>query len=562
MNHSDRNETGGSVSATEALHASAASEAVRLEARFRALVEQLPGGVYIEELDASSASYISPWIEQLTGYSAAEWTADADFFTTVLHPDDRDRVVAAFADAHQTFRPVQIEYRVVAKDGRIVWIQDDAAVACDAQGRPLYLQGFMADVTARKENELALREMQDRYRDFAEQLPFVTYVDDLSGSADYLSPQVEQLLGYTAEECAAAEGGFASFVHPDDRDASAEEIGRAREQARAYEVAYRMVAADGSEIWVRDIAVPIRNESGRIRYWQGYRVDITERRAMSDERDQLLDRERAQNERLRSLDRLKDEFVALVSHELRTPLTSIRGYIELILDGAEELPSETRGFLEIVDRNSGRLIHLVGDLLLMAQAEGGMLSFDWTTVELQPVVARCVEAAEPAAEQGGVELQFDCHAETSITSDSIRLAQLLDNLISNAIKFTPRGGRVDVRVASTGASVVIEVSDTGFGISAEDQAQLFDRFFRTRSATEKAISGTGLGLSIAKAIVDSHGGSIGVDSAENRGTTFRIELPVDRDRPALDGGPDGDGGELEPLQLGVAAVGAASYRLV
>jgi signal transduction histidine kinase len=228
---------------------------------------------------------------------------------------------------------------------------------------------------------------------------------------------------------------------------------------------------------------------------------------------------------------MKDEFVALVSHELRTPLTSIRGYLELVMDDAEQLPTETQEYLEIVSRNADRLLHLVGDLLLVAQAEAGKLSFDWVAVELVPLVAQCVKAAQPAAEAAGVELGVTSEALESIVGDPARIAQLLDNLISNAIKFTPVGGHVDVRVDASAGSAVIEVSDTGFGIPPEEQEQLFQRFFRTRSATDKAIAGTGLGLSIAKAIVDAHAGSISVESAEGRGTTFRVELPAKRPSP-------------------------------
>jgi PAS domain S-box-containing protein len=509
--------------------------------RFRSLVEQLPGGVYIEGLGASSGFYFSPHIEQLTGYSPEEWTSEADFFSRVIHPEDRERVLTAFARAHETHVPIQIEYRVIAKDGRVVWIQDDAAIARDDEGQPLYFQGFMADVTVRKQNELKLREIQDRYQELAEQLPFVTYVDDPAGSAGYISPQVEQLLGCTPEEWLAADDGVSSFAHPDDRNKAAEDVRRARRQSRAYELEYRMIATDGREIWVQNTAVPIRDEAGKIRYWQGYIVDITERRAIAEERDRLLERERAQNERLRSLDRMKDEFVALVSHELRTPLTSIRGYLELVLDDADQLQSEHRGFLEIVDRNADRLLHLVSDLLLIAQADAGRLTFDWTAVELEPLVAQCVQAARPAAEVAGVELVFESESLRPIVADPARIGQLLDNLISNAIKFTPAGGRVDVLVSGSEDSAVVEVRDTGFGISAEDQEQLFERFFRTRSASEKAIPGTGLGLSIAKAIVDAHDGSISVESAEQRGTTFRVELPAERVPPT-----SGDDPELDP----------------
>jgi len=207
-------------------------------------------------------------------------------------------------------------------------------------------------------------------------------------------------------------------------------------------------------------------------------------------------------------------------------LTSIRGYLELVLDDADQLATDHQEFLQIVDRNVDRLLHLVSDLLLVAQADAGKLMFDWVEVDLGPLVAHCVQAAQPAAERAGIELVTVSSGSRPIVGDSSRIGQLLDNLISNAIKFTPGGGVVSVTVDSSGETAVIEVKDSGLGISAEDQKQLFERFFRTRSATELAIAGTGLGLSIVKAIVDAHGGTITIDSAEGQGTTFRVELPL------------------------------------
>jgi PAS domain S-box-containing protein len=370
--------------------------------RFRALVEQLPGGVYTEDFGAVSGSYFSPPIEKISGYSAQEWMADPNFFSRVLHPDDRERVLLAFAAAHESYEAVRMEYRIIAKSGQVVWIQDDGAVARDDDGKPLHYQGFMADATARKNGELELLE----------------------------------------------------------------------------------------------------------------------------QRAQAFERERAQNDRLRSLDRLKDEFVALVSHELRTPLTSIRGYLELVLDDADQLATEHQEFLQIVDRNVDRLLNLVSDLLLVAQADAGKLAFDWAEVDLGSLAVHCVEAAQPAAERAGVAVVIASETGRPIVADSSRIGQLLDNLISNAIKFTPDGGRVDVSVDSSEDVAVIEVRDNGYGIGPKDQEQLFERFFRTQSATEKAIAGTGLGLSIVKAIVDAHGGTISVESAEGVGTTFRVELPL------------------------------------
>ena len=265
---------------------------------------------------------------------------------------------------------------------------------------------------------------------------------------------------------------------------------------------------------------------------------------LAEERRKLFEAERAarteaeevqrllaeQNNRLRELDRLKDEFVSLVSHELRTPLTSIRGYVELLLDEGEALSADQRRFLEIVDRNSSRLLELVGDLLFLAQIEAGKLAIEIGTVDLNRVVEECVETSSPAADARAIELTARLAPLPRIQGDRARLAQVLDNLVSNAIKFTPRGGRVEVRLLEENGSAVLEVEDSGLGIPEAEQAQLFERFFRSSTATAQAIPGTGLGLTITKAIVDRHGGLIEVESADDQGTTVRVGFRASRVR--------------------------------
>jgi signal transduction histidine kinase len=231
-----------------------------------------------------------------------------------------------------------------------------------------------------------------------------------------------------------------------------------------------------------------------------------------------------QNEQLLELDTLKDEFVSNVSHELRTPLTSISGYVELMLE--DERDAEKRSYLEIVDRNAERLLGLVSDLLFSARLQGGRLELDRTEVDLHQLVVQAIESARPRAETAGVELTATTAPVPIVSGEAVRLAQLVDNLVSNAIKFTPSGGRVAVRLSSEEGLVRFEVSDTGIGISEQERERLFERFFRSQNALERQIQGTGLGLYISKAIVEAHGGRIGVDSKAGEGTTFVVELPV------------------------------------
>jgi signal transduction histidine kinase len=232
--------------------------------------------------------------------------------------------------------------------------------------------------------------------------------------------------------------------------------------------------------------------------------------------------------------RLRGDFVASVSHELRTPLTSIIGYLELLKDDeSANLTAAQQTFLGVVHRSALRLRGLVGDLLLVAEAEGGALALDLHDVDIAALAAECVEAARPAADAKEIELNLSRGESGQIQGDPNRLAQMMDNLVSNAIKFTPAGGRVAVRTSREDGQTLFEVSDTGFGISPADQAHLFDRFFRARPAVDKAIRGTGLGLTITKAIVDAHKGSIMVKSTLGKESTFLVRLPNTQDSKLL-----------------------------
>ena len=371
------------------------------EERYRLLAEQLPGVVYTEGLQAASAMYISPRIEQLTGYTAEQWTTSEHFFESVLHPDDRDRVCATFDGARGRLEGVVCEYRIVRPDGSIVWVNDDAGIAYDDSGAPLYIQGYMADITERKDTEARL---------------------------------------------------VAEHAH-------------------------------------------------------------------------VLELERAQNEKLRELDVMKDEFVALVSHELRTPLTAIQGYTELVLDGtAGEINEEQRSMLAAVDRSSARLFRLINDLLFVAQVNAGTLNVALEDVDLGAVAREAIEDARPRAKTAQVSLEFDFALTPTVKADRVRLGQVFDNLISNAIKFTPPGGRVGLKISMVGDEAIIVVTDSGMGMTPEDQQRLFTRFFRTKAAAK--IQGTGLGLSITKAIVEAHHGSISVESEVGAGTSFTVTVPT------------------------------------
>jgi PAS domain S-box-containing protein len=622
------------------------------ETRYRALVEQLPLVTYVSAIDKPGFStYVSPQIEGLLGYAPDEWLATPNMFWRVVHPDDAERVRVEHRNGYASGKPFSTRYRLIARDGRVVWVEDEVIVVVDAKGAPTQAQGFLLDITHRKAAELALGESEERFRTLVGNIPGLIFRCAIDGdwTMEFLSDEVEEIVGYPASDFVRNKvRTFASVIHPEDASRVARDVEEAVRENRPYTIESRMVHRDGGLRYVVERGQAVLGRGGhskldgaifdlterwqaesermklaaivessddaiigtdledRITTWNrgaerlygysaaetlghhfsfhmpdelgderkalvgrvvagedirsfetvrvrkdGVRVDVSltispirdaagtvvgvstiarditlETRARR-EREELVAELEARNERLSELDRLKDEFVALVSHELRTPLTSIRGYLELVLEGdAGDLNDEQRQFLGVVERNAHRLLALVGDLLFLAQMEAGKLSLEVGAVDLSAIAAESVETARPLAEEKDVTLTLATGPLALIAGDRARLAQLLDNLISNGIKFTPAEGRVDVRVRGERGQAVIEVRDTGMGIPSDEQEHLFERFFRTAKATEQAIPGTGLGLAISKAIVYAHGGRITFASSEGSGTTFRVSIPI------------------------------------
>ncbi len=225
------------------------------------------------------------------------------------------------------------------------------------------------------------------------------------------------------------------------------------------------------------------------------------------------------------LERLRDAFLGAVSHELRTPLTSMSGFLELLGDSEHELGPAGRKYVDVIRRSNGRLRRAVEDMLLVAEIEAERLELQPTATDLAELATATVEQALPAAAERGVELLLEADGGLPLEADAGRLRQVLDNLVSNAVKFTPSGGSVILSTRNGSGPITVEVTDTGIGIPQDEVGQVFSRFYRASSATRRAIPGTGLGLVIARAIVEGHGGTISLESTEGAGTRVTVTLP-------------------------------------
>ncbi|MGZ4149375.1 MAG: PAS domain-containing protein, partial [Actinomycetota bacterium] len=267
-----------------------AESAIRqAEARFRTLVEQLPALIYIEDPRTGENLYISPQIVDILGFTPEEWGADPHLWEARLHPDDHDWVVAENAAEGDAW---SVDYRSIARDGRVVWLHNEALLVRDEEDEPLDWQGVTSAITERKAAEERLREAEERYRSLVEQLPVALYTDavDEVSSALYVSPRYEQLTGYSPAERLEDPGLWASMLHPDDRERVLAESARTNATGEPFDVEYRIVRADGLTAWLHDHAVLVEGPGGR-QVWQGVLQDVTERRLAEDalsRRDAIL----------------------------------------------------------------------------------------------------------------------------------------------------------------------------------------------------------------------------------------------------------------------------------
>jgi diguanylate cyclase (GGDEF)-like protein/PAS domain S-box-containing protein len=275
------------------------------EEKYRTLVEQIPAVIYVDTMEGIGyGGYTSPQAETMLGYPMDEWDADPLLWVKLLHPEDRERVVAENAQANANGEPFVLEYRMIARDGQVVWIRDDSGILHDEAGRPWRRQGVLLDITERKEVERKLSEAEARYRTLVERIPAIVYIQepDEPSRTIYVSPQNEMILGYTPEECLATPDHWLKVMHPDDRERILWEGARTNGSGESFLAEYRQFAKDGRIVWIRDEATMVRDENGEPLYWLGVQTDITERKEAEE-------RLKASEEELRALFEAMDDVV-------------------------------------------------------------------------------------------------------------------------------------------------------------------------------------------------------------------------------------------------------------
>ncbi|MGZ4124698.1 MAG: PAS domain-containing sensor histidine kinase [Actinomycetota bacterium] len=510
---------------------------------YRTLVEQIPCITYTEVHDSSTGkgqrtTFVSPQAMRILGYAPAEFLADPDLWRTIRHPADRAKVLAAERTAEVTHQPFHVEYRMIARDGRMLWFRDDAVVVEDAETGGTFWQGVMFDISAEKQAAEQAIEAELRYRSLVETLPATVFIDHLDDQATniYTSPQTVQMFGYTPQDWKDIPDLWMRLIHPEDNERIVATQARYKDggETGVFDEEYRIVARDGHVVWVRDVAVVVRNDEGTPLYSQGFFLDITKQKEAEAELLDVIERERAQAERLVRLDALKNAMLSTLSKDLRAPLTAILAGANALQRPELDLEQgETRELLAQMATRARRMERLLNDLVDLDRLGRGIMEPSRFPVDIGALAAGVVEACETLE---GRRIAVDAESVT-IAVDAPKVARIVENLIVNAARHTPSDAAVWLRVRKVPEGALIEVDDDGPGVADARKASLFDGFQRPFDADGPRGAGNGIGLALVARFAELHGGRAWVEDREGGGSSFRVLLP-DAPEPATDGRRD------------------------
>jgi PAS domain S-box-containing protein len=518
-----------------------------LESRTSPMIRSNPGEILSGLLETSRFGLIvvdsagrvqvwSPGAEQLFGWTAEEAQGSP--------------VIAALQ--LQTISQGEVELRLPRRDGIFIDVELWTGPCKDAAGTMLGTLAIIAEVTqhhaveqklARVEKELVQSMTQEkevqaelhaerRFRDLLEAAPDAILEVDRDGRICLLNLVAEKLFGYTREELL---GQPVEMLVPD-----ALRGGHAQHRADywAHPVTRPMGSAlqlhgrrkDGSSVPVEISLSPVKSEDG-------FRVtavirDISERRRSEErlrEMQQAYTRElEARNREAERANRLKSEFLASMSHELRTPLHTIIGFAELLAEELEgPLNEKQKRFMNHIHTDSVHLLALINDILDLSKVESGRVALRREAFDIAAAIEEILSSVQPHAVTKSIAIETSLSLPATIFADRLRFKQVLFNLLSNALKFTPEGGRVRIDAAGRNGVIEISVSDTGIGIAKGQHEAVFDKFYQVGSTTKGVREGTGLGLAITKALVEEHGGSIHLESEPGKGSRFTFTIPHD-----------------------------------
>jgi PAS domain S-box-containing protein len=508
-------------------------EALRAsEERFHQLVDAVTDyAIFV--LDTTG--HVATWnlgAKKIKGYEPQEIIGK--HFSVFYPPEERaaGRPEAVLATVLREGRFEDEGFRV-RKDGTRFWASVVITTLKDQHGEVTGFAKVTRDLTAKRAADEQLHASEARFHELVDAVTdYAIFMLDATGHVATWNAGARKNKGYEASEIIGEH--FSVFYTPEDRAAGKPDtvLAEVRREGRFEDEGFR-VRKDGSRFWASVVITTLKDQKGEITGFAKVTRDLTAKRAAEESRGELvreqLARETSELARreMERVNRAKDEFLATISHELRTPLNAITGWTSILRRKPRDETKLERG-LEVIERNARAQARLVDDLLDVSRIISGKLLLNLAKTEVIAIIVAAADAVRPAAEGKGVRLVVDIDPEIGATmADADRLQQIAWNLLSNAVRFTPRGGRVTVTCDRAASVIEIRVQDTGAGIAAEHLPHVFERFKQIDSSTTRTHGGLGLGLAIVRHLAEAHGGSVEARSEGlGRGSTFVVTLPI------------------------------------
>lgn len=481
------------------------SAAKNAEASFRELADAMPQIVWSADARGAVDYLNRRWFE-LTGKTPGDREVN-----DVMHVDDRVPAQAAFERSLETGEPYEREYRLCLPGfDEPRWFLGRALPVRDEAGRISRWYATSTDIHEQKLAEVALLDSRDRLRAALDASTTGTFRWDIASNALDWDENLDRLFGLAPGATARSLPEFVRMVHPEDRQRVVDACARCAADNVDIVEEFRVVWPDGTVRWLFDQGRVFVGKTGN-RYMTGACVDITDRRNKEDA--------------LREADRQKDEFLGMLAHELRNPLAPIL-YSASALEQSIQNPS-LRMPLEVIGRQAKRMVRIVDDLLDVSRVTQGKIELQRERISVAALLAQCVDATRARFEARGHTLRLHpVDPALAVVGDTVRLAQVLENLLINAAKYTPDGGHIDVSVEPSGKHVAIAVKDTGIGIAPDMLRRVFELFTQADTSLDRAEGGLGIGLTLAERLTRMHGGTLEAQSPGPRqGSTFTVRLP-------------------------------------
>ncbi len=490
------------------------SELTESEEKYRDFVNHIPDIIY-KTSDKRGGLFWSENVKDILGFSPEEIKDNPFLWLESIHPDDKPNVYKAIEDFDKGEK-YDIEYRIKTRSGKWIWLHDHF-IFRKQNGDELIIEGHASDITSRKEAEQALNESKEKFRLLIQNSNDILVQINENGEQFFISDAVERITGYTAEEL---KGPISAVVHPEDIAVLSQQwqdiLTNKNEQFR---LQYRHKHKEKGYVWFEAVT-------------QNYFEHPAIHAVVANIRDISANKESELNLieselKLKELNATKDRFFSIIAHDLKTPFNSVIGFSNLLIENIRAKDYEgIERYAGIIKNSSERAMDLLMNLMDWSRSQTGRMNFHPEPVEIDALINQVTELTNDAAFQKSITVAKEVPLNTSVFADKAMVSTILRNLVSNAIKFTNQDGVILISVKITGNDLAIAVTDNGIGISKENLGKLFrlDETYSTNGTKNE--KGTGLGLILCKEFVEKHGGTIGVESTEGKGSRFFLTLPA------------------------------------